>query len=72
MFGLYDVVKLKKDDQVHGVKAAYIGAIVDVLSDSKGDAYTIEFIDEKGETIEEALFAEYTPDSLTLVEHYSE
>ena len=65
MFSLYDVVKLKEDDASHGVKKSFAGTIVDVLAD--GEAYTVEFFDEKGETIEKALLTEYKPEELVLV-----
>ena len=66
MLKLYDVVKLRKNDEAHGVKDSYTGTIVDVLSE--GEAYTVEFFDEKGETVEDALLTEYYPDDLVLVE----
>ena len=72
MFYLYDVVRLKEDDKLNGVKSTYIGAVVDVHTDSKGEAYTVEFIDEQNETIEKALFTEYKPDELVLVERYKQ
>ena len=66
MFSLYDTVKLKADDIVHGVKKTYTGTIVDVLDE--GAAYTVEFFDTSGQTVEEALFTEYSPEDLLLVE----
>ena len=66
MFKLYDIVKLKKDDDVHGVKESFTGTIVDVQAGGK--AFTVEFIDEKGETVEPALFADYKPDEIDLVQ----
>lgn len=66
MLSLYDVVKLKDDDVTNGVKKTNIGAVVDVLDNGK--AYTVEFIDDDGETIEKALFTEYTEDQLVRVD----
>lgn len=66
MLSLYDVVKLKDDDVTNGVKKTNIGAVVDVLDNGK--AYTIEFIGDDGETIEKALFTEYTEDQLVRVD----
>lgn len=65
MFGLYDTVKLKKADLVHGVKSTYLGSIVDVLEEGK--AYTVEFVDDAGETVESALLTEYLEQQLELV-----
>ena len=66
MFNLLDVVRLKNDDIEAGVKKTYKGAIVDVLD--KGQAFTVEFFDEKGNTVEKALFKEYTTDQLELAQ----
>jgi len=63
---LYDTVRLKKDNEELGVKASYLGTIVDVLNG--GEAYTIEFVDENGDSIEAALFAEFKPDEFDVVE----
>lgn len=68
MFELYDVVSLVRDDEKHGVKKEYIGAIVDILAD--GDAYTVEFVDEQGDTIEDALFTEYRDNDLRLIKSF--
>lgn len=65
MFKLLDVVRLKEDDLEVGVMKTYQGTIVDVLN--KGQAFTVEFFDEKGDTVEDALFKEYTVDQLELV-----
>lgn len=62
MLALYDVVRLREDDPAHGVKKSYKGAIVDILAG--GEAYTVEFFNDDDETIEDALFTEYTEDQL--------
>ena len=62
MLELFDMVRLKEDDKEHGVKSTYDGTVVDVLAD--GEAYTVEFFDESGETVEAALFTEYTESQL--------
>lgn len=68
MLKLLDIVKLKKDDTAHGVKKSYLGTIVDVQAEGK--AFTVEFVDESGETIEAALFTDYKPEDLILVQAY--
>lgn len=65
MLKLYDVVKLKKSNPELGISSSNTGAVVDILSG--GEAYTVEFIGNDGETIEPALFVEFTEDELTLV-----
>ena len=62
MLKLFDMVRLRSDDEEHGVKSTYDGTVVDVLAD--GEAYTVEFFDENGETVESALFTEYTESQL--------
>ena len=62
MFRLYDTVKLRKPTEI--IHADYIGAIIDVLTN--GEAYTVEFIDNNGETIDDSLFCEFTEDELIL------
>jgi hypothetical protein len=66
MLNLYDVVKVKKDYPEYSLKKEYIGTVVDVINN--GEAYTIEFINEQGETIEEALFTEFKESELILKE----
>ncbi|MBR5518635.1 MAG: DUF4926 domain-containing protein, partial [Clostridia bacterium] len=44
-----------------------IGTIVDKLSNGK--AYTVEFLDENNDTIEEALFTEFGENDLILIEN---
>ncbi|MBR4077681.1 MAG: DUF4926 domain-containing protein [Oscillospiraceae bacterium] len=65
MLKLHDVVRLKKENKKYGIPADTIGAIVDVLGD--GDAYTVEFVDNEGNTYEDALFTEFREDELILV-----
>lgn len=62
MFELYDTVVLLEDDPETGVKAGTEGTIVDIQD--SGKAYTVEFFDENGDTIEEALFRDYLPEQL--------
>lgn len=62
MFELYDTVVLREDDPEAGVKAGTEGAIVYIHGNGK--AYTVEFYDENGDTIEAALFKEYLPEQL--------
>lgn len=53
MLKLFDTVTLKNDDPETGVKAGTEGTIVDVLGNGK--AFTVEFFDEDGNTIEASL-----------------
>ena len=62
MFALYDIVALLEDDPESGVKAGTEGTVVDIQDGGK--AYTVEFFDENGDTIEEALFKDYLPEQL--------
>ena len=66
MLKLFDTVTLKNDDPETGVKAGTEGTIVDVLGNGK--AFTVEFYDEDGNTIEASLYTEYTPAQLQKVE----
>lgn len=70
MFSLYDIVSLKEDDALHNVKKEYRGTIVAVVNNGK--AFTIEFIDNNGNTIEDALFTEYEPNDIYLVERFGD
>ena len=70
MFDLYDVVRLKSDDIEHGVKTTYMGAIIDISKDKK--RYAVEFVDENGDTVEDALFTDYETDELVLVMPFSQ
>lgn len=54
MLKLFDTVTLKNDDPETGVKAGTEGTIVDVLGNGK--AFTVEFYDEDGNTIEASLY----------------
>lgn len=65
MFKLYDMVKLKKADSLVGVSETDTGVIVDILNG--GAAYTVEFIDSHGNTIENALYKEYVSEELLLI-----
>ena len=66
MLKLFDTVTLKNDDPETGVKAGTEGTIVDVLGNGK--AFTVEFFDEDGNTIEASLYTEYTSAQLQKVE----
>ena len=65
MLKLYDVVKTKRDYPEYELKTIHKGAIVDVIND--GEAYTVEFIDENGDTIESALYTEFQENELELI-----
>lgn len=62
MLKLYDIVKLKNERPDLKIKTSNIGVIVDVLKD--GEAYTVEFTDENGNTIENSLFVEFKENEL--------
>lgn len=62
MLKLYDIVKLKNERPDLKIKTSNIGVIVDVLKDGK--AYTVEFTDENGDTIENSLFVEFKENEL--------
>jgi len=61
VFRELDVVRLKSNDDAHGVKTSYLGTIVDVPAPG---VYTVEFMDEDNETIMSALFKVYHEDEL--------
>ncbi len=67
-FRLLDVVRLKEDRPDAEVKKGYKGTIVDVLN--KGEAFTVEFLDENNETIMKSIFSTFYPEELELVESY--
>lgn len=62
MFNLYDTVKPKRDFPKLHLKSEHIGCIVDILGNGK--AYTVEFFDEEGNTIEDALFYDFEEQDL--------
>lgn len=66
MLKLYDVVRVKKDYPELSLTTKNIGTIVDVLND--GEAYTVEFVDESGDTIEDALFIEFKKNVLEVID----
>ena len=66
MLKLFDVVTLRNDDPKAGIKAGTEGTIVDVLGNGK--AFTVEFFDKDGNTIEASLYTQYTPERLQKVE----
>ena len=61
---LLDIVMLKEEDKEHGVPKGCIGKIVDVLGD--GDVFTVEFFDENGDTIMDALMTECKENQLEI------
>lgn len=65
MLGLHDIVEINHDDKEHGLRKGQQGTIIDVLA--SGDAFVVEFYDDNGDTIEDALFADYKSDELTLL-----
>lgn len=65
MFNLYDMVKLKKDREDIGLKKGTIGAIIDVVNN--GEVYSVEFVDDNEETIDDSLFTYFKPDELELL-----
>lgn len=65
MFQLYDKVKLKVGDSTNNVYPDQIGIIVDIAKSIDGNhGYTIEFIDEVGETNMSALEKYYGAEDL--------
>ncbi len=60
---LHDIVRLKEEDKDRGVPAGCQGTIVDV---HEGGFFTVEFSDENGDTIIDALMTEYREDQLEL------
>ena len=65
MFELLDIVRVKKEYPELSLTPKYIGTIVDVHNG--GEAYTVEFIDENGDTIEKALYTEFAESELEKV-----
>lgn len=65
MFKLLDIVQVKKEYPELSLTPKNIGTIVNVHNG--GEAYTVEFIDEKGETVEKALYKEFTESELKYV-----
>lgn len=70
-FKILDVVKLRYDDQKHGVKRSFLGTIVDIISSSNEVVFTVEFLDDHGETVESALLTEYKAYDLILVQRHT-
>ena len=62
MFDILDVVTLKKDDSETGIKKGTTGTIVYIHGNH--EAYTVEFVDEDGDTIEASLWKEYIANEL--------
>lgn len=57
-----DIVKLKNDDDKRNVKSNFFGVVVDVQAN--GQAINIEFVNEAGCTVLEALEHYYSPNEL--------
>lgn len=64
MFKLYDIVKLKNDRNDIGVVKTDIGTVIDYIEED--DVYSVEFVDSNGETIEESIYAYFSPNELEL------
>ncbi len=62
MFELHDIVRVKKEYPELSLTPKNIGTIVDIHNG--GEAYTVEFIDENLETVEEALYREFAESEL--------
>ncbi len=57
---LFDCVYLRKDRPDLGITASNIGTIVDIVQDS----YTVEFVDEFGNTIDSSLETDFSAEEL--------
>lgn len=64
MLNLYDIVILKEDDPVTGIRGGTEGTIVYIHG--KGEAYTVEFCDKDGNTIEASFNKEFTERELQI------
>lgn len=64
VFKELDVVRLKNEDHEAGVKTSFTGTVVDVLAEG---VYTVEFFDDKNETVMPALHKVYYESELELV-----
>ena len=64
MLKLYDVVRLRYDRDDLGIRSTFLGSVIDVLGNS--EAYTVEFVDSTGETIEESIFTHFSESDLVL------
>ena len=65
MFDLHELVALKVDRDDIGVKSTFIGTVIDVVGD--GAAYSVEFMDDNNETVEDSIFAYFLEDELVAV-----
>ena len=59
---LFAVVTLRRDDPATGVPAGAEGTVVAVRGN--GAAYTVEFFNGNGDTIEASLLRDYSPEEL--------
>jgi hypothetical protein len=64
MLDLYDCVTLKEDDVETGIRKGTKGTVVYVHGG--GEAYTVEFFDKDGDTIETSFGKEFTEDELQI------
>lgn len=69
MLNIYDIVSINRDDEAHGLVKGQQGTIVDVLLN--GEAFVVEFFDKEGNTIEDALFADYKLADLLLIKAFN-
>jgi len=68
MFNLYDIVRLKKDRPDIKVNKNNTGTVIDIIKNE--NVYTVEFIDENNEAIEESIYVYFKESDLMLVEPY--
>lgn len=61
---LFAVVTLRRDDPATGVPAGAEGTVVAVRGN--GAAYTVEFFNGNGDTIEASLLRDYRPEELAV------
>lgn len=64
MLKLYDVVTLKEDDETNGIPKGTEGTVVYIHGN--GEAYTVEFFDQDGNTIETSFDKEFTESEIQL------
>lgn len=66
MIPLLASVRLKEPDVVRKVSPSDRGVVVDVLGN--GEAYTVEFFDQEGNSNLDALSTEYREEQLEIIE----
>ena len=62
MLNLHDIVTLKEDDLETGIRKGTEGTVVDIHGN--GEAYTVEFFDRDGDTIEASFDKEFTENEI--------